>query len=60
MLRDEDYYDLFEESDPIDTSFWRTNPGESTHHSSHEMHSEDHGVDPLWMTDDEPEDSERN
>lgn len=24
ILRDEDYYDLFEESDPIDTSRWRT------------------------------------
>ena len=23
-LRDEDYYDLFEESQPIDTSRWRT------------------------------------
>lgn len=24
ILQDEDYYDLFEESDPIDVSSWRT------------------------------------
>ena len=37
-LRDEDYYDLFEESEPIDASSWRTHAGDSTHHSEHELH----------------------
>ena len=29
-LRDEDYYDLFEESEPIDTSRWRTHSKDHT------------------------------
>ena len=29
-LRDEDYYDLFEESTPIDTSRWRTHSKDHT------------------------------
>jgi len=33
-LRDEDYYDLFEESDPIDTSRWRTHPKDHGAHLS--------------------------
>ena len=61
VLRDEDYYDLFEESEPIDTSFWRTNPSKSTHHSTHELHPEnEERADDQWMTDDEPEESEQN
>ena len=58
-LRDEDYYDLFEDSAPIDTSFWRTNRKESTHHSTHEMHPTALRDGPdSRMTDDEPEESE--
>ena len=59
-LRDEDYYDLFEESDPIDTSFWRTKRSEATHHSTHEMHPENPGRDgpDSRMTDDVPEETE--
>ena len=57
VLRDEDYYDLFEENDPIDISSWRTHRKESTRRSSHEMHpvySGDSGMPP-----DEPEESEQ-
>ena len=58
-LRDEDYYDLFEDSAPIDTSFWRTSRKESTPHSTHEMHSPALRDGPnSRMTDDEPEESE--
>ena len=59
-LRDEDYYDLFEESAPIDTSFWRTKRSEATHHSTHEMHPENPGRDGpnSRMTDDVPEETE--
>lgn len=41
-LRDEDYYDLFEESDPIDVSSWRTHRGEQEAHSApeEETHSQ--------------------
>ena len=59
-LRDEDYYDLFEESAPIDTSFWRTKRSEATPHSTHEMHPETakrNGPDSR-MTDDVPEETE--
>ena len=56
-LRDEDYYDLFEESAPIDTSSWRTDPKESTHHSTHELHPETEAGTSL-MQDDELEESE--
>ncbi len=57
VLRDEDYYDLFEESAPIDTSFWRTKASESDRRSSHEMHPE--RQEKKWMADDEPEEDER-
>ena len=59
-LRDEDYYDLFEESAPIDTSFWRTKRSEATHHSTHEMHPENPGRDGpnSRMSDDVPEETE--
>lgn len=58
-LRDENYYDLFEESGPIDTSFWRTSRSQSTHHSEHEMHPEQgDGEVSSRMTDDEPEETE--
>ena len=59
-LRDEDYYDLFEESAPIDTSFWRTKRSESTHHSTHEMHPQhlDRDGPNSRMTDDVPAESE--
>ena len=59
-LRDEDYYDLFEDSAPIDTSFWRTSRKESTPHSTHEMRpASDRDGPNSRMTDDEPEESER-
>ena len=59
-LRDEDYYDLFEESAPIDTSFWRTKRSEGTHHSTHEMHPQhlDRDGPNSRMSDDVPEESE--
>ena len=58
-LRDEDYYDLFEDSAPIDTSFWRTSRKESTPHSTHEMRpTSDRDGPNSRMTDDEPEESE--
>jgi len=61
-LRDEDYYDLFEETAPIDTSFWRTDKKKNTHHSDHEMHPEHHSMwdtpTSLLQEDDAPEDSE--
>lgn len=58
-LRDEDYYDLFEDSAPIDTSFWRTSRKESTPHSTHEMRpASDRDGPNSRMTDDEPEESE--
>ena len=59
-LRDEDYYDLFEESAPIDTSFWRTKRSEGTHHSTHEMHPQhlDRDGPNSRMSADVPEESE--
>ena len=59
-LRDEDYYDLFEESAPIDPSFWRTKRSEGTHHSTHEMHPQhlDRDGPNSRMSDDVPEESE--
>ena len=59
-LRDEDYYDPFEESAPIDTSFWRTKRSEGTHHSTHEMHPQhlDRDGPNSRMSDDVPEESE--
>lgn len=53
VLRDEDYYDLFEESDPIDTSSWRTSAKDSDHVSGHLLHPEDGE-----MPDDVPEETE--
>ena len=60
-LRDEDYYDLFEESEPIDISFWRTNRSKSTCHSEHALHPQQRpGRDGenSRMTDDETEETE--
>ena len=58
QLRDEDYYDLFEESQPIDTSALHSHEGEEVHpHIHHEHHTtifEEHSI----MVDDEPEASE--
>lgn len=58
QLRDEDYYDLFEESQPIDTSALHPHAGETVHpHVHHEHHTtifEEHSI----MVDDEPEASE--
>lgn len=60
-LRDEDYYDLFEETAPIDTSFLHT---DSAHipHADHEAHPEHHSIwdtpDSLLLEDDAPEGSE--
>ena len=39
-LRDEDYYDLFEESEPIDTSRWRTRRKERLPHLTEEERQE--------------------
>lgn len=58
VLRDEDYFDLFGENTPIDTSFWRTQRSDSTHHSSHKIYpTEDL---PTHMPLDEPEHSEQH
>ena len=61
QLRDEDYYDLFEESQPIDTSSLTSHDGEedltnTRPHHHHEHHSiyDEHSI----MVDDEPEASE--
>ena len=57
QLRDEDYYDLFEESQPIDTSALHPHDGEEErYHHHHEHHSiyDDTSI----MVDDEPEASE--
>jgi len=55
VLRDEDYYDLFEETAPIDTSSWRTKAKDSDHVSEHLLHPE--GEE---MPDDTPEETEEN
>ncbi len=62
-LRDEDYFDLFEESEPIDTSTWRTHHGSDDHE-----HTKDHMPPPQphhsvydqdsLMEDDQPADCE--
>ena len=60
-LRDEDYYDLFEETAPIDTSFLHTDP-KHIPHTDHEIHPEHHSIwdtpDSLMLEDDAPEGSE--
>ena len=56
VLRDEDYYDLFEENEPIDISSWRTQRSDSTRRSSHEMRAPDDDVSTL--PDDEPAETE--
>ena len=40
-LRNEDYYDLFEETAPIDVSEWRTHRKEAAPHETHHNHVED-------------------
>ena len=61
VLRDEDYYDLFEESEPIDTSRWRTHRSDGIHISRHMIHPEDLKVhDGDWMSPDEPDETENN
>ena len=40
-LRNEDYYDLFEETAPIDVSEWRTHRKEAAPHETHHKHVED-------------------
>ena len=49
-LRDEDYYDLFEESEPIDVSRWRT------HTKDHPPRQQEHPADSLYprMPEDDP------
>ena len=62
QLRDEDYYDLFEESEPIDTSSLHSHTGDedltnTRPHPPHEHHPtifEEHSI----MVDDQPEASE--
>ncbi|MDD3347606.1 MAG: DUF1576 domain-containing protein [Oscillibacter sp.] len=57
VLRDEDYYDLFEENTPIDTSFWRTHRSEADH--EHMADAAGNRNTPR-MPDDEPAESEKN
>lgn len=49
-LRDEDYYDLFEESEPIDVSRWRT------HSKDHPPRRQEHPADSIYpqMPEDDP------
>ena len=49
-LRDQDYYDLFEESDPIDVSRWRT------HSKDHPPRRQEHPADSIYpqMPEDDP------
>lgn len=60
QLRDEDYYDLFEESQPIDTSALHSHAGEEgqtntrPHHEHHNTMFEEHSI----MEDDKPDASE--
>ena len=58
QLRNEDYYDLFEEGQPIDTSALHQHEGEAAHpHAPHEHHTtifDEHSI----MVDDEPTASE--
>ncbi|MBQ7778446.1 MAG: DUF1576 domain-containing protein [Oscillibacter sp.] len=60
-LRDEDYYDLFEETAPIDTSFLHKEP-KGVPHTDHEAHPEHHSIwdtpESLLQEDDAPEGSE--
>jgi len=55
VLRDEDYYDLFEESEPIDVSSWRTSAKDSEHVSEHLLRPESGD-----LPDDTPEETEEN
>jgi len=55
-LRDEDYYDLFEESDPIDTTDWHIDDLSIKSLFHHESSVSEGPED--WMSDDEPEESE--
>ena len=60
QLRDEDYYDLFEESQPIDTSSLQSHDGKEDltntrpHHNEHHSIYDEHSI----MVDDTPEESE--
>jgi len=59
VLRDEDYYDLFEEDQPIDTSSWRTHRGDGVHISTHLFHPDPvEPEDEEWMAPDEPDETE--
>ncbi len=40
VLRNEDYFDLFEQTEPQDISFWRSRRKEANMHSTHVMHSQ--------------------
>lgn len=60
QLRDEDYYDLFEESQPIDTSPLHSHTEDGKHTMPHPHHSEHHSIydEHSIMVDDTPEESE--
>ena len=64
QLRDEDYYDLFEDSNPIDTSSLHSHAGEedltNTQPHHHHYHHEHHSIYDEYsiMVDDEPDESE--
>ena len=61
VLRDEDYYDLFEEDTPIDTSDWRTHRSDGVHISTHILRPDRiEPEDPEWMAPDEPDETETN
>ena len=56
QLRDEDFYDLFEASEPIDTSVWRTHHKDALHEEPHLGHH-GHGVFVDTLPEDEDDDS---
>ena len=60
VLRDEDYYDLFEEDAPIDTSAWHANRSEDIHLSTDIMHVEKaRPGDEDWMAPDVPDETKQ-
>ena len=56
QLRDEDFYDLFEASEPIDTSVWRTHRKDAPH-EEHPVNPHGHGVFVDTLPEDEDDDS---
>ena len=56
-LRDEDFYDLFEASEPIDTSVWRTHRKDAPHDEPLLTPQHGHGVFVDTLPEDEDDDS---